>query len=51
LIVPWKQTMYFSGNMTPEGIIHGLFFSSIPHLVWYWKNNGLGQKWTPVGYY
>jgi len=60
LIAPWRLKWYFSGTMVGVGGgvvtdgaigLHGLFFGSIPHLVWYWRNYGLGKEWIPLGYF
>jgi len=51
LIVPWKEEWYFSGNMTDDFVVHGLFFTSVAHLVWYWRKMGLGQHWVPLNYH
>jgi len=50
LVVPWKQ-WYFSGKMTDNFEVQGLFFTSIPHLVWYWRKMGQGRQWVPLSYH
>lgn len=49
LIVPWKK-WYFSGTITDDFIVHGLFFTSVAYLVWYWRKMGLGHRWMPLNY-
>lgn len=47
LIEPWNN-WFVSGGLQKDGIIRQVFFTSIPYLVWYWKTQGLGQKWSPM---